>query len=273
MHNVKEVTVFAAQVKPRHRCFLWSASEKTWWNGNSNKPQGLWKVQHLKRLTCSSVALHTQYFLRQHHFRMVYWRNMEIPLPRHTWGQDDSHQYHVGRKPSLYLQLFLRGMAQIIWYLHRKRKSILTELLTLITEEQRNMSQTWGHSLLQLTENRGTLIHKGSELAEFARTLEMGPFHITHEFGMNGNSSCPCCREYSKPGNSRCSRLQAILDDHVKIGPDTEIDVFEYATASVLEVQVPSRQPRNVKSWVRILRGIDQYVRQFIPGCTTQRQC
>ena len=40
LHNAKEVTAFATQFQPRHWCFLELASEKTWWIGNSNKPQG-----------------------------------------------------------------------------------------------------------------------------------------------------------------------------------------------------------------------------------------
>ena len=53
--------------------------------------------------------------------------------------------------------------------------------------------------------------------------------------------------------------------DHVKIGLVTEIEVFESAGALVKEVQVPSRQPGNVKSpWVRISRGVEQDERQFV---------
>ena len=56
--------------------------------------------------------------------------------------------------------------------------------------------------------------------------------------------------------------LLAVITDHVKIGPLTGIEVFESA-GWVIEVQVPSRQPRNVKSWERISRGVEQYARHF----------
>ena len=58
---------------------------------------------------------------------------------------------------------------------------------------------------------------------------------------MDGNSSTPRRREYSEPRNSQNSTLRAMLIDHVKIGPVTEIDVCESAGALVKEVQVASR--------------------------------
>ena len=57
-----------------------------------------------------------------------------------------------------------------------------------------------------------------------------------NESVMDGHSSTPLCREYSGPRNSRNSRLQTILNDHVKIGPVTGIDVFESARTLVKEV-------------------------------------
>ena len=80
--------------------------------------------------------------------------------------------------------------------------------------------------MLQPTENRETLIHRASERAAFARTVENGQFYITNESVMDGNSSIPSCTEHSEPRNSQILRLQAILDDHVKIGPVTGIEVF-----------------------------------------------
>ena len=45
----------------------------------------------------------------------------------------------------------------------------------------------------------------------------------------------------------------------------TGFEYFNYAGTLVIEVQVPSQQPGNSKSWVRKLRGIEQYARQYIP--------
>ena len=68
---------------------------------------------------------------------------------------------------------------------------------------------------------------------------------------MDGNSSALPCVEnkYSEPRNS------PILRDHFKIGPVNGIEVFKSAGTLVMGVQVPSRQPGNSESWVRISRG------------------
>ena len=82
---------------------------------------------------------------------------------------------------------------------------------------------------------------------------------------VEGNSSTLPCREYSEPRNSQGSRLQAVLTDHVKMGPVTRIEVFKFAGTLVIEVQVPSQKSGNNKSWVRIARGNEQYARPFVP--------
>ena len=138
------------------------------------------------------------------------------------------------------------------------------EQLTIITQKDRNMSRARGDSMLKLTANREMLFHRASEQAECAGTAEIGQFYIKSESVVDGNSCTRVCRKYSQARDSQYSRIQAILNDHVNIGPVTEIEVFESAGALVTEVQVPSRQPGNVKSWVRISRGISQHARQFV---------
>ena len=54
--------------------------------------------------------------------------------------------------------------------------------------------------MLKLTENREALMHRVSEQAAFARTVEIGQFHTRNESGMDGNSSALSCREYSGEG-------------------------------------------------------------------------
>ena len=121
--------------------------------------------------------------------------------------------------------------------------------------------------MLKLTANLETLIPRASEQAEFSRTLEIGHF-ITNESVIDGNSSTLFCREYSEPRNVLKFEITSILNDHVKIGPVTEIEVFESAGTLVKEVQAPSRQPGNSKSWIRISQGIEKYARQFLHEIT-----
>ena len=55
-------------------------------------------------------------------------------------------------------------------------------------------------------------------------------------------------------------------------GPVTEIEVFKFAEAVVIEVQLPSRQPGHVKSWVGSSRGVHRHARLFTPNAQTQEK-
>ena len=70
-------------------------------------------------------------------------------------------------------------------------------------KKQRNMRQARGDSLLKLIANRETLIHRGSEQAECARTVELGQLCVNNESVMDENSSPPLCREHSGSHNFR----------------------------------------------------------------------
>ena len=70
-----------------------------------------------------------------------------------------------------------------------EQKDVDPEQLTLITQKERNVSQSRGDSMLKLTANRETLIHRASEQGAFARTVEIGQFKITKESAVDGNSS------------------------------------------------------------------------------------
>ena len=75
----------------------------------------------------------------------------------------------------------------------------------------------------------------------------MVEFYITNESVMDGNNF-----------------TLLVLTDHVKIEPVTGIEVFESAGTLVIEVLIPSQQPGNEKSWVRMSRGIGQHARQIV---------
>ena len=136
------------------------------------------------------------------------------------------------------------------------------EPLTLITQKQQAVPQARGDSLPQPTENRETLIRRGSEQAAFARMVEKGQLCITSESVKDGNGSTTLCREYSEPRKSQTSRLQASLNDHVKLGAVTGVEAFISTRILFTEVPTPSREPGNTKSWVRISRGVEQHARQ-----------
>ena len=58
-------------------------------------------------------------------------------------------------------------------------------------------------------------------------------------------------------GKANSKILQAIMHDYHKISPVTDSEVFESAGSSIKEVKAQLRQPRHVKSWVRISRGTE----------------
>ena len=80
--------------------------------------------------------------------------------------------------------------------------------------------------------------------------MENGQFYIISESVIKGNSSTPLCKKYSEVRNSQSSRLQSVLNDHIKIGPETGIGVFKSVETSMIEVQVPTQQSGNPKSWM-----------------------
>ena len=77
---------------------------------------------------------------------------------------------------------------------------------------------------------------------------------------MDGNSSSPLRAE-----NTQGQGTLEIKDHKSQIGSVTGIEAFESAGTLVLEVRVPSRHTRKLKSWVRRSQRIEQHAQQFIP--------
>ena len=88
-----------------------------------------------------------------------------------------------------------------------------------------------------------------SEQAAYARMVEHEHIYIIFESVMVGNSSTPLRREYSETCQDRISYSN---------------EVFISTWTLVIEVQVPSQQLGNSKSWVRISRGIEYFARHFV---------
>ena len=120
-------------------------------------------------------------------------RRNKLPLRRHIWEQEDSHQYHAGRQPTMYLQMHL----PVAW----TEKLVSTEKIGRrrdLDPEQLPWLLKNSGSVLQITKNPETLFRRASEHAEFARTVEIGQSYITNESVMDGNSCTLLCREYSE---------------------------------------------------------------------------
>ena len=89
----------------------WSLpSEKTWWNGNRNKPKDNGTMQ-------IGSHLHLSYFPPDifSDSTIVAWtiwkRKIKLPVPMHIWEQEDFHQHHIGRQLAVCLQLYF----PVVW--------------------------------------------------------------------------------------------------------------------------------------------------------------
>ena len=116
--------------------------------------------------------------------------------------------------------------------------------LTVITQKQRNVPQARGDSVRNVTENRETLIRRASEQASLVRIVENEQFYITKESVMDGSTSAPVRWEKTGPRNSQHLRLQAFLNDHVKIGPVTGIEDSKSAGTLVIQVHILKKHAR-----------------------------
>ena len=108
-------------------------------------------------------------------------------------------------------------------------------------EDEAMWNPARGNSVPHVTENREVLFRRASEQASCA-TIPMNLSWLP-------TAPLLVCTEYSEPKDSKHSRLQSVLEHSVKIGPVSGIEVFKSAGTLVIEVQVPSSQPGNPKSW------------------------
>ena len=146
-----------------------------------------------------------------------------------------------------------------------------SEQLTCIPQKQRNMPQARGDSLL-LTEKSRDAHSRGFRTSNICRNggnwthvciFPYISFEPVNLLWMK-NSSTPLCREYSRSKNSQDSRIIAIRNDHVKIGPTIGIGAFKSAGTLVIEVTNTVTTNRKFE-FLCMSRGIKQYARQFIP--------
>ena len=121
------------------------------------------------------------------------------------------------------------------------------EQFTIITQKHQKMPQARGDSLLQLTENRETQIHRASELADYARTVESGQIFFTNGSVMDGNSSALSCRWYAELRNSQNSILQSIPNPSHQDRASDRIWYLNLQELWFLKYKVHSRKLGNSK--------------------------
>ena len=262
LHDAKEVAAFATKFKPKHWCILGPALDgKHVWTANSNELQGQWDIVGLQM--ADILKCHTSHPIRQ--------PTEQLSLGQ--YGKRRSYHFHgtFETKMLLIMTILASNLLCVYnrncqWYEianqiptprtaeHEEQIDLEPEQLTLITHKQQTMTQAGGDSVLP-TENHETRIRKPSEQAVFARTVENGQFYIT-------NVSFYWRKQFY-------SCLQRILK--TKKFPVTGIEVFRSAETLVIEVQVPSQQPRNKKYWVWVCRGLNNtHDNLFVQRPTTE---
>ena len=177
LHNARKVAANALQFKPRHWCFLGSASETTWWNGNFNGPCG----------KCDILVLQIVDIFTCHTSHPIFPATEPLSLGLLRKGGSNYHFQSTFDNKKILTKKTVASNSLCIysrfcqWYeteiqvpTHRRAEEeeqidLDPEQLTLIAQKQRKMPQARGDSLLRFTENRWTLIRRAS-----ARTVVNG---------------------------------------------------------------------------------------------------
>ena len=110
LHNAKDLAACPTQPKPGHWCFQWPASKNTWWNANSNEPQGKYDIVALQIVDVFSC--HTSpppplpIFPATAPWSLGQLRKggRNYHFPRHIRQHKILNQNHIGKQFTLHLQ-------------------------------------------------------------------------------------------------------------------------------------------------------------------------
>ena len=73
------------------------------------------------------------------------------------------------------------------------------------------------------------------------------------------------CREKKMPQDQEGTRIKGWIQSNVRFGPVSDVKVCNHSGRYSIEVQVPSLFQDQTKSWIRIVNGIDKFVREAMP--------
>ena len=150
--------------------------------------------------------------------------------------QKASHQYHIGKQFTMYLQSNL----PMVWDWKSDTNNTNSGRRRANRSRTRPVDIDYATTAYNDTSSRRLAATHRESRNDDSKKLpnrqylperwRMDKFYITNESVMDGKSSTPLCRDSSEPRNShQSSRFQAALTDHVKIGPVTGIEVFKLA--------------------------------------------
>ena len=258
-------------IQARTWFFLEPASEKTWWNGHLNEPQGQWdSVENGWRIQVSHFAPEIS-----SDRAIIAWtieeRRKRLLFPGYIRQQEDSHQDHIGNQFLVYLQskmLVVRDSKSRTYNENsRRRRANRSGPWAAVIDHARTAERCHKLEATRCCNSQKITRRWFGELPNRQ--------HLVERWKMD-NSTLPLNPSWMETAllfcaeNTQVSRdfskvkITSILDNHVKNGPATGIEVFDSVGTLVTEAHVLSRQPGKSRSWVRISRGLEQHARQLI---------
>ena len=162
------------------------------------------------------------------------------------------------------------------WKLINLRESVCKELCLKIM----NRIGRKGFSLPPLAEVQANEERQGNLLREYERRFEklsedQKLSRLCPEAGLKlfffalpsprGKENQYFCREYTMPRDQEGTRIKGWIQSNVRFGPVSDIKVCNHYGRYSIEVQVQSLFQDQTISWIRIVNGIDKYVREAMP--------
>ena len=128
-------------------------------------------------------------------------------------------------------------------------------------ERQGNPLQEYEQRFEKLSEDQ-----KLSRLRSEAgwRLVEIGHFFFALP-SPRGKENQSLCREYTLPRDQKGTRIKGWIQSNVRFGPVSDIKVCNTYGRYSIEVQVQSLFKDQTESWIRVVNGIDRFVREAMP--------
>ena len=128
-------------------------------------------------------------------------------------------------------------------------------------ERQGDLLQEYEERFEKLTEDR-----RLSKLCSEAglRLVEIGQFFYALP-SQRGEEHQSLCREYTLLRDQKETKIKGWIQSNVRFRPVTDIKVCNNQGRYSLEVQVQSLFKDRTESWIRIVNGVDKFVRKAMP--------
>ena len=282
--NAEVVKVLARKFGVGQWSFIGPGSEKKWYSGEENSPQGAWdniaeemllefaESGHptfrattplargiLKSKGHGKLSIHfaADYPTIETVFRIIISANqLSIYGAVATIGEEfEDHQDGSGEPEILMGQSIVLGEVKAETPLHN---------------ENPTNDQIIGQQYIQQVESLSpeNKVSKFCKEAGFIRVVEVGQYFVTKDTGCLRQFRSIACREYTLPRDDPSSQAKGWIQGNMRIGPVLEVTTsfrhFKYG----IEIRVWSVNQDDSQSWVRISSGTIKHVVESIQDNT-----